>query len=104
VTTVHAKTVLLAATHLAATVISVTVALAVMHHVDLVATHLAVTVISVTVALVAIHLADLVQTHAEDAQEDLVVSARAAHAQRAATNSDLSGLVSSTRPLTFCPH
>jgi len=86
----------LVATHLAATVISVTVALAV--------THLAATVISVTVAHVAIHLADLVQTHAEDAQADLVVSAQAAHAQRAATNSDLSGLVSSTRPLTFCPH
>jgi hypothetical protein len=40
----------------------------------------------------------------EDAQADLAVSAQAAHAQRAATNSDLSGLVSSTRPLTFCPH
>jgi spore maturation protein SpmA len=84
-------------------VISVTVALAVMHHVDLVVTLLVATVISVTVALVAIHLADLVQTHVEDAQADLVVSAQAAHAQRAATNSDLSGLVSSTRPLTFCP-
>jgi hypothetical protein len=70
----------------------------------LVATHLAVTVISVTVALVVIHLADLVLTHVEDAQADLAVSAQAAHAQRAATNSDLSGLVSSTRPLTFCPH
>ena len=65
---------------------------------------LVVTVISVTVALAAIRLADLVQTHAEDAQADLVVSAQAAHAQRAATKSDLSGLVSSTRPLTFCPH
>ena len=95
---------LLAVTHLAVTVISVIVALAVMHLVALVATHLAVTVISVIVALVAIHLVDLVQTHAEDAQADLVVSAQAAHAQRAATNSDLSGLVSSTRPLTFCPH
>jgi hypothetical protein len=72
--------------------------------VDLVATHLVATVISVTVALVAIHLADLVQTHVEDAQADLVVSAQVAHAQRAATKSDLSGLVSSTRPLTFCSH
>ena len=76
--------------------ISVTVALAVMLLVE--------TVISVTVAHVAIHLADLVQTHAEDAQADLAASAQAAHAQRAATNTDLSGLVSSTRPLTFCPH
>ena len=79
-TTVHAKTALLAVTHLVATVISVIVAHAV------------------------IHLADLVLTHVEDAQADLAVSAQAAHAQRAATNSDLSGLVSSTRPLTFCPH
>jgi hypothetical protein len=61
-------------------------------------------VISVTVALVAIHLVDLVLNHVEDAQADLEASAQAAHAQRAAINSDLSGLVSSTRPLTFCPH
>ena len=93
---VHVKTVHLVVMHLAATVISVTVPLAAMH--------LAVTVISVIVALVAIHLADLVRIHAEDAQADLAVSAQAAHAQRAATNTDLSGLVSSTRPLTFCSH
>ena len=92
---VHVKTVPLAATHLVVIVISVTVPHVVMH--------LVATVISVIVAHAAIHLADLVQTHAEDAQADLVVSAQAAHAQRAATNSDLSGLVSSTRPLTFCP-
>ena len=53
------------------------------------------TVISVTVALVAIHLADLVLTRAEVAQADLVVSARAVHAQRAATKyrSEWSGLI-----------
>jgi len=89
---------------LVATVISVTVALVAIHLADLAVMHLVATVISVTVAHAATHLADLVQTHAEDAQADLVVSAQAAHAQRAATNSDLSGLVSSTRPLTFCPH
>jgi len=94
-TTVLVKTALLAATHLAVTVISVTVPHVVMHLVAI--------VISVIVAHAVIRLADLVQTHVEDAQADLAVSAQAAHAQRAATNSDLSGLVSSTRPLTFCP-
>jgi len=40
----------------------------------------------------------------DGAAADLAASAQAAHAQRAATNTDLSGLVSSTRPLTFYPH
>jgi hypothetical protein len=78
-----------------ATVISVTVALAVMHHVDLAVTLHVATVISVTVALAVIHLADHVQTHVEVAQADLAASAQAAHAQRAATNyrSEWSGLI-----------
>jgi mannitol-specific phosphotransferase system IIBC component len=95
-TIVLAKIVLLAVTHLVATVISVTV--------DLAVTHLVATVISVTVALAATHHVDRAQTHVEDAQAGLAESDQAAHAQRVATNTDLSGLVSSTRPLTFCPH
>ena len=80
---------------LVATVISVTVAHAATHHVDLAVMPLVATVISVTVAHAATHLADLVQTHAEDAQADLAASAQAAHAQRAATNyrSEWSGLI-----------
>jgi spore maturation protein SpmA len=103
-TIVLAKIVLLAVTHLVATVISVTVDLAVTHLVDLAVMPLVATVISVTVALAATHHVDRAQTHVEDAQAGLAESDQAAHAQRVATNTDLSGLVSSTRPLTFCPH